>query len=75
MRCWPVGRPRDWVGWSRAKVKMRVSQETVFLAWRMAFVQALGLRKVGRGALESESVEGGGSVRALRAVDESAPMW
>ena len=46
-----MGSPRVWAGCSRAKVKIRVSEEMTRLEWRIAFDQMRGWRKVGRGVL------------------------
>lgn len=73
MRCWPTGRPMDWVGWSRVKVKMRVSCETECLAVRAAGDQVLGWRKTGRGVVGAPV--GVGLERAARAEGERCPMW
>lgn len=60
--------------YSRAKVKMRVSQEMEDLECRVAFVQERGWRKVGRG-----EVEGGGwvstSLRVRADAESRVPMW
>ena len=73
MRCWPVGRPSAWSGWSSLKRKIRVSQETFVLEWRRVLRQLRESRKMGRGVVDSGMCSG--SERSLREASESVPMW
>ena len=66
IRCWPVGRPMTWSGCSRVKVNIRVSEEIVFLADKMALVQDLGCKKMGLGCREFEGVSSELSVKMAR---------
>lgn len=75
IRCWPVGRPRAWDGCSRERVKMCVSEETDVFFVRVAFVQALGVRKVGRGSLDESVVSALPFRRVLREALSRVPIW
>lgn len=73
MKCWPMGRPSFCCSCSSFRVKMRVSQETFFIAERVAFVHERGWRNVGRGSVDSSW--GVVFFRATRSVGFSVPMW
>jgi hypothetical protein len=70
IRCWPTGRPRDWVGAGRVKVKILVLGEmSVFWVMR-ARRQVFGLRKT-----VEEEVEGSSSCERGVVVGARVPMW
>jgi len=68
-----MGRPMDCCSWSRAKVKMRVSELIDFLFERSALDQILCWRKMGRGEESDEASSP--SKRMCRERSSSEPMW
>lgn len=62
------------VACSSVKVKMRVSNETLVLVVRMAFVHILDWRNIGRGS-EEVVVRSSGSARMLRDCSSKEPIW
>lgn len=74
MRCLPTGSPMVCSSCSRAKLKMRVSDEMDFLEERMALVHCLVWRKVGRGVVDSEGVVSAESWRTRRETSSREPM-
>lgn len=55
-------------------MKIRVSEDIIFLADRRAFVQTLDWRKMGRGSVDSEGMFSG-SARMAREAWSREPMW